>query len=150
MAHFPASLSMSRLAGSSGTQKVCETTKSRNRTGGIILFSSSSQVSRPPTLETELEGSKDLEVHSAVKADPVLQQEQVTDRAPTRELEVLYVVTGYSGTSVRSTIRRRGAIPLAVAAAAFEKTLRRLCSRLFRQRHSSVYCFLEGLGKPGS
>ena len=34
MAHFPASLSMSRLAGSSGTQKVCETAKSRNRTGG--------------------------------------------------------------------------------------------------------------------
>ena len=31
MAHFPASLSMSRLAGSSGTQKVCEATKSRNR-----------------------------------------------------------------------------------------------------------------------
>ena len=29
-------------------------------------------VSRPPTLETELEGSKDLEVRSAVKADPVL------------------------------------------------------------------------------
>ena len=27
---------------------------------------------RPPTLETELEGSKDLEVRSAVKADPVL------------------------------------------------------------------------------
>ena len=34
MAHFPASLSMSRLAGSSGTHKVCESTKSRNRTGG--------------------------------------------------------------------------------------------------------------------
>ena len=34
MAHFPASPFMSRLAGSSGTQKVCETTKSRNRTGG--------------------------------------------------------------------------------------------------------------------
>ena len=34
MAHFPASPSMSRLAGSSGTQKVCETTKSMNRTGG--------------------------------------------------------------------------------------------------------------------
>ena len=27
MAHFPASLSMNRLAGSSGTQKVCEATK---------------------------------------------------------------------------------------------------------------------------
>ena len=34
MAYFPASPSMSRLAGSSGTHKVCETTKSRNRTGG--------------------------------------------------------------------------------------------------------------------
>ena len=34
MAHFPANLCMSRLAGSSGTQKVCETTKSMNRTGG--------------------------------------------------------------------------------------------------------------------
>ena len=34
MAHFPASLSLSRLAGSSGTQKVCESAKSRNRTGG--------------------------------------------------------------------------------------------------------------------
>ena len=32
MAHFPASLFMSSLAGSSGTQKVCEATKSRNRT----------------------------------------------------------------------------------------------------------------------
>ena len=36
MAHFPASPSMSRLAGSSGTQKVCEATKSRNRTGSVI------------------------------------------------------------------------------------------------------------------
>ena len=36
------------------------------------LFSSSSQVSRPPTLETVLEGSKDLEGRNAVKADPVL------------------------------------------------------------------------------
>ena len=36
MAHFPASLSVNRLAGSSGTQKVCESTKSRNRTGSVI------------------------------------------------------------------------------------------------------------------
>ena len=48
MAHFPASLSMSRLARSSGTQKVCETTKSRNRTeagaGAKVA-----RTTRPPT-----------------------------------------------------------------------------------------------------
>ena len=49
-------------------------------------------------------------------------------------LRVLYIVMGCSGTSVLSTRRRRGAKPLAVAAAALEKTLRRLCSRLLRQR----------------
>ena len=48
MAYFPASPSMSRLAGSSGTQKVCETTKSRNRTeagaGAKVA-----RATRPPT-----------------------------------------------------------------------------------------------------
>ena len=33
MAHFPASVSMNRLAGSSDTQKVCRMTKSSVRTG---------------------------------------------------------------------------------------------------------------------
>ena len=55
-----------------------------------------------------------------------------------------------------STRRRRGAKPLAVAEAAFEKTLRRLCSRLLRQRQDFEWsnslqrccgrplCFLNG------
>ena len=34
MSHFLASLSVSRLTGSSGTQKGCEMTKSNKRTGG--------------------------------------------------------------------------------------------------------------------
>ena len=50
MAHFPASLSMSRRAGSSGTQKVCETTKSRNRTGGLRW--SKNLAHHPPTQAT--------------------------------------------------------------------------------------------------
>ena len=41
---------------------------------------------------------------------------------------------GCSVTSVLSSRWRRGAKPLAVAAAAIEKTLRRSCSRLLRQR----------------
>ena len=48
--------------------------------------------------------------------------------------KVLYFVMGCSVTSVLSSRRRRGAKPLAVAAAAIEKTLRRRCSRLLRQR----------------
>ena len=50
MAHFPASLCMSRPAGSSGTQKVCETTKFRNRTGGMRW--SKSRAHHPPTEAT--------------------------------------------------------------------------------------------------
>ena len=50
MAHFPASLCVSRRAGSSGTQKVCETTKSRNRTGGIRW--SESRAHHPPAQAT--------------------------------------------------------------------------------------------------
>ena len=51
MAHFPASLSMNRLAGSSGTQKVCEATKSRNRTGSVISKSGRSGLSQMPASE---------------------------------------------------------------------------------------------------
>ena len=47
IAHFPASPSMSRLAGSSGTQKVCEATESRNRTGGRRW--NKSRARHPPT-----------------------------------------------------------------------------------------------------
>ena len=53
MAHFPASPSMSRLAGSSGTQKVCETTKSRNRTGSVISKSGRSGLSQMPAAMTQ-------------------------------------------------------------------------------------------------
>ena len=67
-------------------------------------------------------GSKDLEVRSAVKAD-----ESFTKIAIPK---VLYVVMGCSGTSVLSTRWRRGAKPLAAAAAANEKTLRRLCNAI--------------------
>ena len=48
MAHFPASLSMSRLAGSSDTQKVCRMTKSRNRTGEAELGEKVQRTARPP------------------------------------------------------------------------------------------------------
>ena len=128
MAHFPASLSMSRLAGSSGTQNVCETTKSTNRIGSRAWRKSSAH--RPPAHAVAAVGadSKDPEVHSAVKAD-----ESLTKRAIPK-VEVLYVVMGCSDTSVLSTRRRRGAKPPAVAAAAFERALRCLCSRLLRQR----------------
>ena len=59
---------------------------------------------------------------------------------------------GCSETSVLSPRRRRGAKPPAVAAAAIEKTLRRLCSRLLRQRQDFEWsnslqrplCFLNG------
>ena len=53
MAHFPASLSMNRLAGSSGTQKVCEATKSRNRTGSVISKSGHSGLSQLPAAMTQ-------------------------------------------------------------------------------------------------
>ena len=53
MAHFPASLSMSRLAGSSGTQKVCEATKSRNKTGLVISKSGRSRLSQMPAAMTQ-------------------------------------------------------------------------------------------------
>ena len=94
--------------------------------------------------------SKDPEVHSAVQAD------QSLTKSAFPKVEVLYVVMGCSETSVLSTRRRRGAKPLAVAAAAFEKTLRRLRSRLLRQRQDFEWsnslqrccgqppCFLNG------
>ena len=53
MAHFPASLFMSRLAGSSGTQKVCEASKSRNRTGSVISKSRRSGLSQIPAAMTQ-------------------------------------------------------------------------------------------------
>ena len=53
MAHFPASLSMNRLAGSSGTQKVCEATKSRYRTGSVISKSGRSGLSQMPAAMTQ-------------------------------------------------------------------------------------------------
>ena len=128
MVHFPASLSVSRLAGSSDTQNVCRMTKSRNRTGSRARRKSSAY--RPPAHAVAAAGadSKDPQVHSAVQADVSL------TKSAFPKVEVLYVVMGCSETSVLSTRRRRGAKPLAVAAAAFEKTLRRLCSRLLRQR----------------
>ena len=47
MAQFRASLSMSRLAGTSGTERECEMTKSRSRTGGRRQ-SKKSCARRPP------------------------------------------------------------------------------------------------------
>ena len=145
-----ASLSVSRLAGSSDTQNVCRMTKSRNRTGSRAWRKSSAY--RPPAHAVAAAGadSKDPEVHSAVQADESL------TKSAFPKVEVLYVVMGCSETSVLSTRRRRGAKPLAVAAAAFEKTLRRLCSRLLRQRQDFEWsnslqrcccrplCFLNG------
>ena len=150
MVHFPASLSVSRLAGPSDTQNVCRMTKSRNRTGSRAWRKSSAY--RPPAHAVAAAGadSKDPEVHSAVQADESL------TKSAFPKVEVLYVVMGCSETSVLSTRRRRGAKPLAVAAAAFEKTLRRLCSRLVRQRQDFEWsnslqrccgrplCFLNG------
>ena len=150
IAHFPASLSMSRLAGSSDTQKVCRVTKSRNRAGSRAWRKSSAY--RPPghAVAAAAADSKDPEVHSAVKTD-----ESFSKRAIPK-VEVLHVVMGCSETSVISTRKRRGAKPLAVAAAAFEKTLRRLGSRLLRQRQDFEWsnslqrccgrplCFLNG------
>ena len=112
MAHFPASLSVSRQAGSSDTQKVCMMTKSRNRTGGMRWSKSRARHQPAHAVAAVGADSKDPEVHSAVKAD-----ESLTKRAIPK-VEVLYVVMGCSETSVLSTRRRRGAKPLAVAAAA--------------------------------
>ena len=53
MAHFPASLSLNRLAGSSSTQKVCEASKSRNRTGSVISKSRRSGLSQMPATMTQ-------------------------------------------------------------------------------------------------
>jgi len=150
MVHFPASLSVSRPAGSSDTQNVCRMTKSRNRTGSRAWRKSSAY--RPPAHAVAAAGadSKDPEVHSAVQADESL------TKSAFPKVEVLFVVMGCSETSVLSTRRRRGVKPLAVAAAAFEKTLRRLCSRLLRQRQDFEWsnslqrccgrplCFLNG------
>ena len=63
-----------RPAGSSGTQKVCEKTKSRNRTGSRAWRKSSAH--RPPAHAVAAAGadSKDPEVHSAVKAGRVVNQ----------------------------------------------------------------------------
>ena len=146
MRSFDGTLS-SRLAGSSDTQNVCRMTKSRNRTGSRVWRKSSPY--RPPAHAVAVAGadSKDPEVHSAVQADESL------TKSAFPKVEVLYVVMGCS---VLSTRRRGGAKPLAVAAAAFEKTLRRLCSRLLRQRQDFEWsnslqrccgqplCFLNG------
>ena len=72
MVHFPTSLSVSRLAGSSDTQNVCRMTKSRNRTGGRRWRKSSAY--RLPAHAVAAAGadSKDPEVHSAVQADESL------------------------------------------------------------------------------
>ena len=97
MVHFPASLSVSRLAGSSDTQNVCRMTKSRNRTGSRAWRKSSAY--RPPAHAVAAAGadSKDPEVHSAVQADESLAKSAFP------KVEVLYVVTGCSETSVLST-----------------------------------------------
>ena len=107
-----ASLSVSRLAGSSDTQNVCRMTKSRNRTGSRAWRKSSAY--RPPAHAVAAAGadSKDPEVHSAVQADESL------TKSAFPKVEVLYVVMGCSETSVLSARRRRGAKPPAVAAAA--------------------------------
>ena len=128
MVHFPASLSVSILAGSSDTQNVRRMTKSRNRTGRRAWRKSSAYRPRAHAVAAAGADSKDPEVHSAIQADESL------TKSAFPKVEVLYVVMGCSETSVLSTRRRRGAKPLAVAAAAFQKTLRRLCSRLLRQR----------------
>ena len=148
--HFLIQWQVSRLAGSSDTQNVCRMTKSRNRTGSRAWRKSSAY--RPPAHAVANAGadSKDTEVHSAAQADESL------TKSAFPKVEVLYVVMGCSETSVLSTRRCRGAKPLAVAAAAFEKTLRRLCSRLLRQRQDFEWsnslqrcfgrplCFLNG------
>ena len=67
MAHFPASPSMSRLAGLCDTQNVCRMAESRNRNGSRVWRKSSAH--RPPARAIAAAGgdSKDPEVHSAVK-----------------------------------------------------------------------------------
>ena len=132
------------------TERVRDTTKSRNRTGDRRRSKSSAY--RPPAHAVAAAGadSKDPEVHSAVKVDESLTKREIP------KIEVLYVVMVCSQTSVLSTRRRRGAKPPAVTAAAFEKTLRRLCSCLLRQRQNfewfnslqrccgRLLCFLNG------
>ena len=129
MGHFPASPSMSRLAGSSAH---------RNRTGGRRW--SKSRAHHPPAHAA-------TSLHSLTRFQPghqpenwrALQEEETahgsvsissgtSGRCSCRNfgtciitlmhLRVLYVVMDCSGTSVRSARRRRGAKPLAVAAAA--------------------------------
>ena len=119
---------MSRLAGSSDTLKVCRMTKSRDKTRSRRWSKSSAH--HPPTRAVAAAGAdnKDPEVHSAVKADESLTRRVI------QKIEILYVILGCSETSVLCTRKRRGAKHLAVAAATFEKTLRRLYSRLLRQR----------------
>ena len=76
MAHFPASLSMNRLAGSSGTQKVCEASKSRNRTGSVISKSGTGLSQMPPAMTQR--GLRHQSLLELIASFP---------RAPTRELD---------------------------------------------------------------
>ena len=96
MAHFPASLFMSRLAGSSGTQKVCEATKSRNRTvhHSLIELIASSPPSHPGNRARRQQGPRGPQRSEGrpsladwLNLCTVSSTEQETARAPTRELE---------------------------------------------------------------
>ena len=96
MAHFPASLFMSRLAGSSGTQKVCEAAKSRNRTvhHSLIELIASFPPSHPGNRARMQQGPRGPQPSEArpsladwLNLFTVSSTEQETARAPTRELE---------------------------------------------------------------
>ena len=129
MAHFPASLSMSRLAGSSGTleqdwrQALEQKSRAHPPAHAATSLHSFTQFQPGHQPENWRALQKEDTAHGSVSLSS-----GTSGRCSCRNfgtciitlmhLRVLYIVMVCSGTSVLSTRRRRGAKPLAVAAAA--------------------------------
>ena len=121
MAHFPASLSMSRLAGSSGTQKVCEASKSRNSDIQVRTLG----LSQIPAAMTQ----------RGLKHQSERRQLKVSGGVPA------FFMTGRSGISVslyQEASRRQTASCCGSGTSLSEKTSRRPCSRQLRLRQYSM------------
>ena len=122
IAHFPASLSMSRLAGSSGTLRQALEQKSRAHPPAHVATSLHSFTQFQPGHQPENWSAlqKEDTAHGSVSLSSGTSVRCSCRNFGTciMHLRVLYVVMDCSGTSVHSARRRRGAKPLAVAAAA--------------------------------
>ena len=112
MAHFPASPSMSRLAGSSETESVQGDRVQKQDWKQSLEKKFCAPPARPRSCSRRRrqQGPRGPQRSKGRRT--------LTKRAIPK-VEVPYVVTGHSETPVLSTRRRRGAKPLAAAAAAF-------------------------------